>query len=894
MIPHKLQLKNFLSYGADFQTIDFTPYHLIYLSGKNGHGKSALLDAMTWAVWGIARKITNAVRADQGLLRLGQQQMAVIFDFEISGQMYRVKREFLVTQNKPLAQLEFGLLNAETDSYVPLTDKTIRATQAKIEQTIKLDFESFVNTAFLRQGNANEFSKKSPKDRKEVLGTILGLQQFDRLKKRALEKIKSLQGERTTMNALHESAAKQLAQKDELQKLFEVVKKEQEASDAHVKQLQTTSQTLSKEQGALAEQDKQREMHEYKQKQLQQARDAHVHSLRDVLAVWRKTNKKQRHMPDLKELEAAYKKSKELLQAHAEKFKQSIEFSNQLMHSTQALTGYKNDHEKKQLQEQQSIHIQKERLLLTQKNLQAVLAQLNKESVAAHDKKTSIEKLQEEQLKQILSKEKIAVMYAQFEKRKEQYHAFVAQRNMFASEQETLLKKQTMVGSDDSSCPLCEQNLSAARKKFLKNKCSKEARFALHQYNRLVRIAPKLKELLVAQHAYLEDQKKQSVEYEGAQKERTIVLEQIERLKKEKDSHAKQLQAIKKELDDFAKKELQQASDAQKKLEADAQYSTLFKAQKEFEEKIKTLSYKKEEHAAAQKEAERLEKERDGLLHLQQELVKQSDRKEAIAKEIVQLKLIKKELIVITSELKTFDSVTAQKKALQEKLQLHEAQMSEHAKARETIREKQGALLNKKEHLEKVEKESADQLKVIKEIDVQISDYQEIAQAAGKDGIQALLIEDAIPEIEQEANFLLSRLTHNQSHVSIESLRDLKRGGTKETLDINISDPSGIRPYELFSGGEAFRIDFALRIAISKLLARRAGTALQTLIIDEGFGSQDEEGLSLIMDVIQKVQDDFQKVIVVSHLPGMREQFPVHFTVEKKPSGSCVNVVELG
>ncbi len=62
----------------------------------------------------------------------------------------------------------------------------------------------------------------------------------------------------------------------------------------------------------------------------------------------------------------------------------------------------------------------------------------------------------------------------------------------------------------------------------------------------------------------------------------------------------------------------------------------------------------------------------------------------------------------------------------------------------------------------------------------------------------------------------------------------------------------------------------------------------------EGFGSQDEEGLSLIMDAIHKIQDDFEKVIVVSHLPSMRDQFPVHFNVEKGPSGSQVSVVELG
>ena len=192
------------------------------------------------------------------------------------------------------------------------------------------------------------------------------------------------------------------------------------------------------------------------------------------------------------------------------------------------------------------------------------------------------------------------------------------------------------------------------------------------------------------------------------------------------------------------------------------------------------------------------------------------------------------------------------------------------------------------------EKEHIQTKHQIETLTLDLEDYQSIAQALGKDGIQALLIEDAIPEIEHEANQLLARLTDNQAQIFIESLRDLKKGGTKETLDIKISDPMGIRPYELFSGGEAFRIDFALRIAISKLLARRAGTSLQTLIIDEGFGSQDEEGLSRMMDAIYKIQDNFSKVIIVSHLATMKDQFPVHFVIEKGPQGSFVNVVEQG
>ncbi len=70
--------------------------------------------------------------------------------------------------------------------------------------------------------------------------------------------------------------------------------------------------------------------------------------------------------------------------------------------------------------------------------------------------------------------------------------------------------------------------------------------------------------------------------------------------------------------------------------------------------------------------------------------------------------------------------------------------------------------------------------------------------------------------------------------------------------------------------------------------------AIQTLIIDEGFGSQDEEGLALMMEALYKIQDDFEKIIVVSHLPFMKDHFPVHFMIEKGPMGSNVSVLQQG
>jgi exonuclease SbcC len=170
--------------------------------------------------------------------------------------------------------------------------------------------------------------------------------------------------------------------------------------------------------------------------------------------------------------------------------------------------------------------------------------------------------------------------------------------------------------------------------------------------------------------------------------------------------------------------------------------------------------------------------------------------------------------------------------------------------------------------------------------------YDELAAAFGKKGIQAWIIEEALPEIEEEANRLLSRMTDNRMHVKMETQRayKTKKAEALETLDINISDELGTRRYEMYSGGEAFRINFALRIALSKLLARRAGAPLPTLFIDEGFGTQDSSGREKLIEAINSIQDDFEKIIVITHIEELKERFPVRIEVTKTSEGSMIEV----
>jgi exonuclease SbcC len=123
------------------------------------------------------------------------------------------------------------------------------------------------------------------------------------------------------------------------------------------------------------------------------------------------------------------------------------------------------------------------------------------------------------------------------------------------------------------------------------------------------------------------------------------------------------------------------------------------------------------------------------------------------------------------------------------------------------------------------------------------------------------------------------------------AFKDKKRDDLKETLDILISDGSGTRDYELYSGGEAFRVNFAIRLALSELLAQRAGARLQTLVIDEGFGSQDALGRQHLIEAINMVRKDFAKVLVISHLDELKDAFPNRIEVEKTVNGSSLRVV---
>src|SRR5690606_11761149 len=145
VIPRRLRLRNFLSYRDC--TLYFTRLHLVLLSGKNGHGKSAHIDAITRSTCDRAR-----VAGADGLMHHAAG-MLVEFEFEVEGDRFTVVRK---RSRGGAAALDFFHVTPGGE-HLPLTGGRLADTQRAIQDTVRLDYDTFRNSAFIAQGRADEF-----------------------------------------------------------------------------------------------------------------------------------------------------------------------------------------------------------------------------------------------------------------------------------------------------------------------------------------------------------------------------------------------------------------------------------------------------------------------------------------------------------------------------------------------------------------------------------------------------------------------------------------------------------------------------------------------------------------------------------------------------------------
>ena len=125
---------------------------------------------------------------------------------------------------------------------------------------------------------------------------------------------------------------------------------------------------------------------------------------------------------------------------------------------------------------------------------------------------------------------------------------------------------------------------------------------------------------------------------------------------------------------------------------------------------------------------------------------------------------------------------------------------------------------------------------------------------------------------------------------------DLAAGGRRSGLGLVVRDQwtGQVRDTASLSGGESFMASLALALGLADAVREEAGGFdLNTLFIDEGFGTLDDESLEQVMAVLDGLRDGGRCVGVVSHVSDLRSRVPAQVRVDKTSTGSSVTVLGL-
>ena len=863
MIPITLKLENFMSYREEVPELDFTGMTVAALSGRNGHGKSALLDSITWALWGRCR-----VRSADDLVSLGAEETRVELTFSASNETYRVIRSHIKSGGRRKTGVtDLQLQIEQTDHFIPITEDSVRNTQAKIISVLSMDYDTFINSAFLLQGHSDEFTNKTPSQRKEILANILGLGMYDKYQEEA----------RIQLNELTSHLQNITGAMDYIESDIETLNLDE---DALLKDIETESAELIKKK----EQRTKTEL-EWSQKSEEVTRaEIEITQLKQMSDAISGMENDIRFMTTDKE-------HKQILY---QTFENLFNQEESIQQNNSAFQQHKKDLEAQQKEQVVYIGLQSKlseiELLISryQVSMETQLTQKESEITRYSDLAEKLptlsiekEKLDQELLATTRSEEDIKDLQNQEIQLTSQISEAQTLSELHEKEGKEIKQKLDLIihsASDLHTCPLCQSRLDETSAKNLKNTYQEEIEVKRTQYLENKTLIDKLNTDLTAIKSNIET--KTSL-LENIRRELTTKITIMHKQIEDSSNAESEIIALKKEsaalsdsLDkqNFLQEEQQTRRELTTQMERSIYDSKIVETLQEYLSNNQSHVDLHTKLLSAKAEAPETKKQIE-------ELSKRIDQKHKDLSELSQ------SITTIDSKMAGAEQLKSQLSSIQQSLTQINEQIRNHEISIQNIQTQLDRAKDSKEKLLKFRSDRSD-------TENKHKIYTEVANAFGKQGIQAMLIEALIPQIEDETNQLLSKMTDNRLYTTLETTRERRtgKGDPIETLDISIADELGKRSYESYSGGEAFRINLALRIALSKVLARRSGASLPVLFLDEGFGTQDSIGREKILDTIAAISDQFEKIIVITHLDDLKDAFPTRIEVTKDHAGSTYSI----
>jgi exonuclease SbcC len=1005
MIPLQLTLKNFLSYRE--ASLDFRGLHTACVCGSNGAGKSSLLEAITWVIWGQSR-----AASEDDVIHAGAKDVRVDFVFQNNQQVHRIIRS---RQRGQSSSLEFQIQTA--NGFRSLTEKGVRATQQLILHHLKLDYDTFINSAYLRQGRADEFMLRRPSERKQILADLLKLSQYEELAEQAKDLSKQFKGQVELLTQSLQTIEQQLEQREatlEQQSLLKTgLQQLQAAQSTDQKQLQQLQalqhqrqtwqqqlicvrqqyQNLSQDcdrltQDIASTEAQQRQiatlLNQHEQIQAGYSQYIHLQQQEEIFtakfqayqeAQQQKQQLQQKLTQQINELNLKIRDTQtqfDALQPQEQEIQETLSKSAEVAAALDQLNRARQHLlQLDQLQLQVSPLLQRRTAIQTELDRAQARIAARLEELHSSQKQLNAQIAVTPQLRQTalqvgeeigtLEKKKVYQQRVQekgLERRNFQERLQENQRR-YEKQIAELTQKIEMLQQQNAVCPLCDRPLDEAHGQHVIQKtlseqkevqeqfwvvreqltvCERELQVLRQEYSQLAQeLAPY--EQLLEQRGQLEARLEATDEVydrlyeiseEKEQLERSLnagvyalelheELQHIEAQLQQLNYHEQTHALVRGEVDRWRWAEIKQAKleEAQRRqgkinerkpqlqtqldtLQAslhELQTSSELKRQLDaLDQKIAQIDYNLTEHntlRASVRQAQAWQLRYQELLAAQQQYPQICQRLESLVQTLQGRRSeqgsINTQLDAVVKQLEQCPDTSSDIQTLELRIQQRRRQLDDQLS-------QQGRLQQRLTQLESLQTEYQQKQQQLQALQRQYRIHQELAIAFGKNGIQALMIENILPQLEAETNQILSRLTGNQLHVQIVTQRT-GRGSSKkkttkliDTLDILIADARGTRPYETYSGGEAFRINFSIRLALARLLAQRAGTSLQMLIVDEGFGTQDAEGCDRLIAAINAIASDFSCILTVTHMPQFKEAFQTRIEVQKTQHGSQLSL----
>ena len=760
------------------------PDGITAIIGNNGSGKSTIIEAIGWAIYGNKVARTNK----EGIKRQNaapNEECYVRLEFELGGDLYEVTRIM-----SPSLAVD---ANVKANGVVLASSAT--GVSRLLEKKIGMDYDAFFTSLVARQKEINALSSRTPGERKKSMLRMLKIDAIED----AVRKVRDDRKGKESVVKVMESTLKDV---DEMKKDMEEKRAKKDAMISMMQQLEEKISALEKEAA---------ELEESRQKEREKL-ERYNELEKEASVVGEKAESKRRQI-------AEKEKEKEALQKKKERYEQ--------------IKGVEAEYEKIKKEKERMEGLREKYLLV--KQLKESITALEKEAGALEETIKELEKKigdrdkVEKEAKEIEAEEK------KIEERKREMESSIKIKKVQIDASMAKLKeaererKKIEERGADSTCPTCGRPLKERYELILKDFAEKVG----NEQEKIEKLEEEQK-MLLNEIGRLEAEER---ELRKKRAEIEAVMEEMRKVEQEM-NHAVE-----------SKKEKERKiSDSKKKIAEMGEVEFDEMAYDSYRKKIEELLPLKEEVAVLRNEVARL----PDLERQIAELKKDVEMLEGMAEKL------RAEILDLNFDKKRYEEIERQ----------YEEKKGEVQHVREQKIRMQGEIKQIGAELERMHEEIKQQKEAREKIRELRKEIAKLEMLAGDrdtgllNDFKRYLISKIGPTLSYHASSFFNVFTAGKySQMEID-----------DNYDIYIYDNGEKFSIERFSGGEEDLANLSLRLAISQVIAQRSGNLeFNFIVLDEIFGSQDNERRTNVLNTLGELSHQFQQVILITHIEEIKD-----------------------